>query len=172
MIAGSVSINLHGLKRFAKATASDSPMMRRILAKWGARFRGAMQSRFVKYSRGGGNWPLLKRKRRIGQKDKAAILRDTGLMFAALTPAFQNKPGQLEQQRPYRFETMVGFGGPGGYTTGGKATLADIAEFHHIGAGFLPVRTVVERPAASVISSMAKDAEKELNAEARRLTGN
>lgn len=171
MFTGKVIVSLRGLSRFRKAVATDSPAIRRILTKWGVRFRSAMQQRFVVFSRGGGDWPKLKHKRKRGKLESAAILRDTGLMFQALSPVFQSLPGQAENQRPGRFETEVGYGGPGKYTgRGSSASLADIASFHHVGAGFLPVRKVVDRPQASAISAMAKDAETELGREAKRET--
>lgn len=84
-------------------------------------------------------------------KRKFAILRDTGTLFAALSPVFVNKPGSIEETIPYGIN--VGYGGNSSHPKG-KATVADIANFHQIGAGHLPVRKIIVSPPAPVIEAM------------------
>lgn len=120
-----------------------------LLKQWAARYRSFVQERFVKLSRGGGEWPPLKT--RVG-----SILRDTNTLFAALSPAFSGAPGALQQKIP--FGIRVGFGGPGGHPGGPSVT--EIARWHHEGAGFLPVREIIVTPPQRVVTAMRVDAER------------
>jgi hypothetical protein len=83
-----------------------------------------------------------------------SILRDTGVLLAALSPTFDGKPGQLEDHIP--FGVRVGYGGPGAHGKG-RATVADIASFHQMGSGHLPKRTVIVPPAAPTLQLMRSD---------------
>lgn len=155
MILGDVLVRLRGLIRFKQEVdRSDNPHIRTALKQWAARYRGAMQQRFVRFSRGGGNWPPLKYKRKRGARESAAILRDTNTMFAALSPAFTGAPGQFEDIGP--MQVRVGYGGPGTYPDG-SASVADIAEFHQVGAGNLPVRETIVEPPQATMRGMADD---------------
>ena len=92
-------------------------------------------------------------------KRKFAILRDTGTLFAALSPTFTGKPGALEEGIP--FGIRVGYGGPSRHPDG-KATIADIASFHQTGNGKLPVREIIVAPLPNVIEGMARDMQRAL----------
>lgn len=81
-----------------------------------------------------------------------SILRDTGLLFNAVNPAFSGKPGQLQEDIP--FGVRVGFGGPGRHPDG-TATIADIASFHQEGGPHLPQRKIVVPPDDSTTRKMA-----------------
>jgi len=158
-MAKNVKIDLKGLKRFAKVVASDlrhqtNGPVKQVLTQWAARYRAFLRTRFVKFSGGGGNWPKLKSKRKRGSISSAAILRDTGTMFAAFQPAFVNKPGQLEKR--IKFGVRVGYGGPGRHK-GGSVTIADIASFHQEGKGFLPKRETIVPPDSQLIQKMLGD---------------
>lgn len=72
-----------------------------------------------------------------------SILRDKGLLFNALAPAFSGAPGQLQEDIP--FGVRVGFGGPGRHPDG-AATIADIASFHQEGGPHLPQRKIIVPP--------------------------
>lgn len=163
MITGNVIIRLKGLKQFKSDVTqnqSEGPI-RTAIRQWGFRYRGAMQERFVKFSRGGGNWPPLKYKRKRGERKRAAILRDTNTMFGALNPAFISAPGQYQEDISWGIK--VGYGGPSGYVKGkSAATVADVAEFHQTGAGHLPVRKTIVIPEPRVINSMANDMQRAL----------
>jgi len=83
-----------------------------------------------------------------------AILRDTGLLFAALTPEFVGAEGQY--QLDVEDGVLVGFGGPGAHPDG-KATIADIAGFHQSGSGRLPQRRIVVPPDDQTQAAMQGD---------------
>ncbi len=142
--------------------------------QWGTRYMADQQRRFSKNSRGGGGWAPLKastlRSRRTGRKvrtakttgkaDKrfkkktagsAAILNDTGTMFAAMS---RGAPGNLHQHIPLGIR--VGFG-PTGHPEG-NATIADIAGFHNTGAGRNPKRVILGHPSPQTVRGMMEDA--------------
>lgn len=156
-----VDVDLRGLKRYQSAIASGSSSgpIRIMTRQWAARFRGFIQQRFVKFSRGGGDWAPLKHKRRRGKKAAAAILRDTGLMFASLDPVFQGAPGAHLKDISFGVET--GYGGPGKHPNG-TATIADIARFHQEGKGRLPKRKIIVPPNTRTVELMVRDAERAL----------
>lgn len=89
-----------------------------------------------------------------------SLLRDKGLLFAALNPTFGAAPGAVEQKRG--LSVLVGYGGPARHGVGGSATIADIASFHDVGSGHLPKRQIIVPPDASVLSSMANDMQRAL----------
>ena len=103
-----VTIDLRPLREF-KAAVEDGgvstkyPQITRALKQWAARYRGFIRERFDIFSKGGGNWAPLapatiaaRRKGKKRKKAKPAILRDTGVLFAALSPTF-GKPGQIQE---------------------------------------------------------------------------
>jgi hypothetical protein len=136
----------------------------KALTKWAFRYRAAMQERFDDFSRGGGDWPKLSEQtlkaRRNKDKESVSILRDLGILYAVLTPAFLSLPGQLEERVSNGIR--VGFGGASKHSEDGTATIADIAYFHHTGAGQLPVRTILIEPEGALLDSMTADMEKAL----------
>lgn len=161
MVAAKVFVNLVGLGRFKRSIADPTnPHILKAFKQWAVRYRASMQERFARLSRGSGEWPRLKHKRKRGAKEAAAVLRDTGLLFAALAPVFANNPGQFEQVKG--FGVLVGYGGPGSYPEG-QATVYDIAHFHQTGAGFLPVRRIIVSPDEKVVSGMQSDMRAAIN---------
>lgn len=130
---------------------------RSVYHQWAARYRSFLQLRFVRYSRGGGDWPPLKRKRRRGAKKKAALLRDTNTLFNVLDTAFQGSPGQLQEDLPNGIR--VGFGGSGVHP-GTSMTVARLAEIHHFGEGHMPERKIIVDPSDEVQRGMATDVER------------
>lgn len=99
---------------------------------------------------------------------KFAILRDTGTLFAALSPTFTNKPGSIEENIPGGIR--VGYGGTHSYPKGkgkgkgkSKATIADIASFHQEGKGRLPVRKIIVPPTKPIIDAMENDMQRAIN---------
>lgn len=189
--------NLQAIEEFTRKQALPAEVKR----QWVFRYRTFIQARFVLFSRGGGDWPPLKRstllararrtvgrareqndvardtetdaqrakrlraaKARYGREKKridsgqaqAAILRDTGVLFAALNPRFLDAPGFISEEIP--FGVRVGYGGPSRHDTeGGAATIADIAGFHQTGAGRLPVRKIIVPPDQATIEAMKQD---------------
>ena len=81
------------------------------------------------------------------------ILRDTGLLFAALNPTL-NTDGGTEEHVPGGI--IVGYGGPARHGNG-VATIADIASYHDQGAGHLPQRQIIVEPDDDTNAKMAKD---------------
>lgn len=85
---------------------------------------------------------------------KVSILRNTGTLFAALSPTFQGAPGAVEREGLYEIE--VGFDGPAKHPTG-KATIADIASFHQNGGPRLPKRQILVDPPQYLTDEMSAD---------------
>jgi hypothetical protein len=129
-----------------------------VYHQWAARYRAFLQHRFVLHSRGGGDWPPLKRKRKRGAKKRAAILRDTNTLFNVLSVAFVNNPGQLQENIPDGIR--VGFGGSGLHPGKGTMTVARLAEIHHFGLGNMPERQIIVDPDDEVQRKMASDVER------------
>jgi hypothetical protein len=168
MLKGDIKINLKGLKRFRKVIDDDlknggTGVIRKCIKQWEYRYRAEMQKRFLLNSKGGGDWPPLalstvlnrrKGKSKTKQIRQAMILRDTGTLFNVLSPAFKSDPGAFRKETKYG--VTVGYGGPGKYP-GGTATIADIASFHQVGAGYLPVRAIIVEPSTSLRSQMVSD---------------
>ena len=132
------------------------------VTQWGVRVRAWLQERFDKYSKGGGNWPPLSESTlRQRRGTTASILRDTGLLFAALSPVFVGAPGALQDR--LKNGIRVGFGGPATHASGGSASVSDIAYFHQVGAGILPVRKIIETPGIDVQQEMANDLQRAIS---------
>lgn len=154
--------------------------LRRSLKQCAAVYRAFLQTRYVKESRGGGDWPDLapstiakrrkarlkkiaglsgaakaahdkKRKRQDAGDPNVAILRDTGVLFAALDSG--RAPGAVEEDIPGGIR--VGYGG-GGRHPGGQATIADIAGFHQAGGRRLPRRMIIVPPDRSTLSHFGR----------------
>lgn len=165
-----------GLRRlrewFTGAARSRGPRTRLMFSRWAMFYRSFAQRRFVALSRGGGEWPPLKkdrkrdikaqqRRRKInnrrvrqfmsGEIDKlkvldirqSAILRDTGTLFAVLDPSGQSD-GALELLDGDG--VIVGYGGSEIHPTGSRLTIAKIAEFHQLGNSRLPQRRIIVEP--------------------------
>jgi len=165
-----VDIDLRGLKKFEEVVDKDlrkggNGPIRAAIKQWAARYRGFVQRRFVKFSRGGGDWQPLKNKRRRGKKGRASLLRDTNTLFAALDPQFKRKPGQLQKNVP--FGVKVGYG-DGGQHPIASASVTQLAEWHQLGAGNLPARKIIVKPDRKTISGMAADMQRAMGRLAER----
>lgn len=158
-MAKRVRLNIRGLKRFGREVRRSfgSGPIDSMYKKWGARYLAFTRRRFVKFSRGGGNWaPLdektVKQRRKGRGRGRPATLRDTGTLLNALTVG---APGNMFRRTSRGIR--VGFGGPARHPDG-KATIADIARFHDAGAGDLPQRRIIVVPDAPTIARMNADA--------------
>lgn len=103
-------------------------------------------------------------KQRWLKESKHSILRDTGTLFAALSPTFSGKPGAVEENIP--FGIRVGYGGPARHTEGGEKsppTIADIASFHQNGTSRLPKREIIVAPDSKTIRGMISDMERAID---------
>ncbi len=176
-MAVTVKVDLEPLKKFERIIQADlrrnaNGPIRDALTQWAARFRGAMQERYSKFSRSG--WKRLaestkkrRRKARRGAKGARsfAVLRDTGTLFNALNPTWSRKPGAIQEK--IQFGVRVGYGGPHKHP-GSKASVADIAHFHQTGAGRLPVReiitsTIPTRTIAAMRTDMERGVQRAIN---------
>ena len=117
------------------------------------------RKRYVKFSRGGGDWKALKpatiRNRRKGKKTKktprgssgtgnknAQILRDTGLLLNSLTPG---TTGSLVR-RIGATKIRVGYSTARHPNT--KMTFQELADIHHRGLGNVPARPIFVEPSS------------------------
>lgn len=168
-VTATVKVDLAPLGLY-QATVNDELKGRKnghvakAIKQWVAIYRSFAQERYDRASKGDGTWPPLKpgtiRARRKGKgsskfkKGSVAILKNLGILFAALSPTFTKKPGALEEDIP--FGVRVGYGGPHGYPDAGAVTIADIASFHQVGAGWLPKREIIVQPNAAATTIMAR----------------
>lgn len=100
------------------------------------------------------------------QAASVSILRDTGTLFAALSPTFVGSPGAIQER--IRYGIRVGYGGPqkhiGFDGKASLATVADIAAFHQKGnPPHLPKREIIVDPPESLIAQMIKDMQEALD---------
>lgn len=151
-IDGKVQITLEPLKKYRhtinrELKSNANGHVSRAVQKWAVRYRAFIQERFVTYSRGGGDWPPLKRR-------KGSILRDTGTLFAALNPVFTGRPGSVQEF--VDGGVKVGFGGSAKHPSG-NASVADIAGFHHFGKGNVPKRVILVEPTPLLLNDMKLD---------------
>ena len=147
-----------------RSASGSGPIRRTMLHQMGIIYLEFVKRRFVKFSRGGGDWkPLaqstIRSRRRGGKKrggvntvkvrtkktgGKVAILRDTSTLLAALDVG---NPGNLFKH--ITNGVKVGFAGNKRHPKG-KATVADIAAFHNRGGpgGKPPKRRILAEPDA------------------------
>lgn len=175
-------VDLSAMIRKGLASKDRANPIRRAFRTCAIIYRSFIQERFDSASKGDGTWKPLAastiarrraakiakiaglrgaakaahEKRQARLKDTgggAAILRDTGMLFQALSPTFSGAPGAIEEDIPNGIR--VGFGGPSAHK-GTSATVADIATFHDEGGsgGRPPQRKIIVPPTAVVIDRM------------------
>lgn len=137
-----VQVNLRPLRQ-QTAGFARSEHGKRMFKQWGVMYRSFTQRRYSKLSRGAGGWPALKpatiRRRR---KRSKVILRDLGLLFAAVNPTM---PGPGSVERISSTTLTLGFEG-GGTHSKGSLTISEIAEVHNDGRGNNPQRQIIVEP--------------------------
>lgn len=170
-----ISVDVRPLKRFQQSLDPQSPVMDRLFRRIAAVYSAFTRRRFVAYSRGGGGWPplaasTLRRRRKGKGTGKAAILRDTGLLFMALTIGAagnflrRTRAGIVygfgDNQHPrrvvgHRVKTNKRTGAQTKgrrilLTTAGASatTLRQIAIYHQEGGPRLPRRVILAQPDA------------------------
>lgn len=161
--------------------------VRMMFRQWGARYLGAERKRALENSRGGGEWPPLKpetikrrrkprtariakttgkadRRFKRGAQGGVAILQDTGTLLAAMQ---RGSRGNLFKD--IRRGIRVGFG-PTKHPADKTATIAQIARWHHDGAGKLPARKLLHDPKGdpALVRGMTRDAKRALQRMFRR----
>jgi hypothetical protein len=164
MITGTTTISIGGLVDARGAVGGGSPVAKKVLKQWQARYRGFAYRRFDIFSKGGGSWPPLApatvKKRR---KQSSTILRDKNLLFNALNPALYGAaaPGSFTEFGDWI--VTLGYGGNARYTgPGSQANIADIARFHDAGLG-VPKREIIVPPPGDVVEAMKGDANRAIN---------
>jgi hypothetical protein len=159
MITTRIIVNLSALKKWGKEVQS-SERLTVVYKKWAVRYRAFLQKRFDAASKGDGTWKPLADSTIAGRrKGSSTILRDTGVLFAALTPTWVAPPGSVNEL--IDGGVRVGFGGSESHP-GGLVTIADIAGFHQDGGGNLPKREIMVDPPQAVIDACIEDLHKEL----------
>lgn len=164
-----VHVDLSPLIKFKERVLQKSGHVRVALKQWAAIYRGFIQERFDKYSKGGGNWRALSpvtiagRRKGSGVSAVATILRDTGTLFVALDPGKLN-PGAIEKHTA--FGVTVGYGGSGSHPKG-KMTIAKLAAIHDQGLGRMPQRQIIVGPDAKTLKLMTKAMDRALQHESK-----
>jgi len=148
-ITAGVTVRLPGLRRFQRQLPER---VQRVYVQWNLRYRTYIQRRFNRFSRGGGDWPPLKYR-------QGSILRDTNTLYTALTPSMTAPSGSISQ--PGRDGLVIGYGGNASHP--GGPTIAQIAKWHHDGAGNLPVRKIIVLPDDRTLRQMVQDMDRELD---------
>jgi hypothetical protein len=116
--------------------------------------------RFADASAGDGTWPPLAESTIAGRrKGSSAILRDTGTIFASLTPVWDNPPGTVNAL--IEDGVSVNIGGEGAHPSG-LLTIAELMQFHQDGGPNLPKREIIVEPPQSVIDACVSDLQKGL----------
>jgi hypothetical protein len=154
-----IQVNVGGLEKLRKAVLANPALGRAIAHAWELVYRSFTRLRFAKFSKGGGDWAPLKPstlKRRRGGGGNAAILRDTGAMFASLQPTTDS--GSILQSTALPFGLRMDLEGAKSYANG--PTLAEVATYHHKGGGRLPAREILVKPDQKTIESMASHAKR------------
>jgi hypothetical protein len=167
-----VTFNLKPLDRFMGKLkrGTGTPVLARMFRQWEARWLAQNRRQFVENSRGGGAWaplapstiarrrpPARGRGRGRGGARAArvvAILRDTNTLYGALTLGATGNVSRL-----MRFGIRCGIGGPGRHPKA-KVTVGQLANWHHVGAGNLPERPVINPPTPPTINGFASDAKR------------
>ena len=190
-----VDIDLTPMQIFGRRIATLTGALRDMTYKWAARYRGFARARFIRYSRGGGDWPYLApstlaaRRRKTPGGRMYVIDRKTGKRRR--TRGKTNASSKLSQRPRILWDTglligalqprvvgapgqlqkdephgiLVGYGGPHRYPKGKQPTIADIAHFHQTGAGRVPQRKIIVKPDALTRQGMTRDLEVALKRE-------
>ena len=146
---------LRELLRLLKQGGDGGPV-KDMLTQWGHRYLRFARRRYLRLarSRGGGEWPdfAASTRRKRGSMAKATLMIDTGTLVGALAVG---GPGNLLDVM--REGVRVGFSGSRRHPKG-KASIADIAHFHPVGAGNLPKREILVEPDSLTTRGMHNDA--------------
>ncbi len=131
---------------------------------WAVRYSAFVRRRFNRFSRGGGNWKALKASTKKGRRKgkgagNAAILKDKGILFGALTIGAS---GNVTNKIPQGIE--FGFGG-GDRHADASMSIAKLAEIHQKGSATanIPARPIIVQPDAGTRRGMFKDVKRAFN---------
>lgn len=138
-------VNITGLMRHRDKILKDKSLNDDILTAWELIYRAFTRQEFYKNSRGGGDWAPLRPstlRRRRGRGVNAAILRDTGALFASVQPT---SGGLLKSTRgQLRFTAVLS----------NTTQLGRIAQYHQEGNRRLPIRLILRSPPVRIIRKM------------------
>ena len=146
----------------AGAEAASTPLTAMFTA-WGGRYMAFTRRRYLKFSRGGGDWAPLaestkarRRKPRRGHvgSRSMSILIDTRTLFNALTAG---STGNLSQVLKNPGGIRVGFAEGVQHGMDG-ITIRKLAVIHDQGLGNVPKRTILVPPDKVTENGMMKDA--------------
>lgn len=173
-----VVVNLQPLFRWRDDVARDlrrggAGLIRSAFHTWAIIFRSELQERFVRLSKGGGEWPglavstLHARRRkapgsgRLGAASaisaRPRILWDRGVLHATLNAHFTGKPGAI--QKDVAFGVRVGLGGGRRHPSNKSgATISQIARYHQDGgpSDNPPQRRIIVDPSESATRKMSE----------------
>jgi len=172
-----VQLDLAPLQRFSRDLQRlQGRALENLKQQWAARYLGFARRRFVKFSRGGGDWPPLApatvRKRRQGSTGRTAvtpsstggnvaILRDTGTLLSTLNTNLKANrrtvPEGIEvgflPQTPAKTRQQ-------GRVVPSQLTVAKLANIHQQGKGNVPQRRIIVEPDEQTLRGMADDTER------------
>jgi len=160
-----LKVNITPLKKLVDLFSTGGQELTRVFKQWGVIYSAYVRRRFVENSRGGGGWPDLaestkrgrarrkaasKQVKREGGKlvimqptgRKFAILRNTGVLYNALSPGVSGNLTEIKRDG-------VVFGFQDQPHGGDKATIRDIATWHDLGMGRNPKREILVAPDAA-----------------------
>ena len=143
---------LHKLRDFIRRRSNAA---RKVILEWSKLYSGFIQERFVRFSRGGGNWPPIK-PGTAARKGHDDILVDTLLMYEQLDPTIQGFHNVQQGSGP--FQATVTFGGNAHYPDG--TSVQTVMGYHQTGAGNLPVRRILVPPDNATKKEMGDVAKK------------
>lgn len=170
-IPAEMKLDMSGLRKFGRRLSVRSGPVRDMFEQIGARYLGFLRRRYVRNSRGGGDWEPLapstikqrrgskRRKTRSprartktttrGSATKVAILRDTGTLQRALTVGASGNDFTL-----MRNGIRVGFADVP-HPNGDDVTIAQLATIHDEGKG-VPERQILVEPDAATLHAMQR----------------
>lgn len=135
----SVKWDLKGFNNLKKMAAGGTET-RRAMDVIGTLYLSFVRKRFNKMS--GGGWTPLKPET-VKRKNSSVILKDTALLFNALTPGAKGNLKRLKSNKGIR----VGYSNAT-HSSGSTVTFQKLAAFHDEGAGNLPQREIFVEPDA------------------------
>lgn len=143
-------VDLRGLERFRNSLSADlrqkrNGPVRQALHRWKDIWVQQTRARFLKFSRGGGNWPRLAEKTIERKKaGKRLILRagNDSILDAIDDAEFAAKPGTVND---VPFGVVVMIGGNDRHPSG-KISMKRLIEIHDQGRGNNPQRKIIVPP--------------------------
>lgn len=152
MATPALVIKFQRFQKWYQALKARGTHVPKAMITWRNMYASYIRRRFVKASRGDGTWPPLApstiARRR---KNSSVILRDTGLLFAHVSPEFM--PVTQFTLTGTKFTAAVDFIAEQQYPEAG-VTVRDVLGFHQKGGGNLPQRKILVPPDAQTHNKM------------------